>query len=673
MHKCFYSKSRAMALVSMMAMFVTCALGQQNQSQPTLVAPPAQTTQAPESSVPQSTTPENPHKTDFSKPRKAFPNLLAPFEGRTLQSPRLDNSARIDQLIHDNKLMLSLNDAIALALENNLDLAIARYNLDIADTDILRTKAGASFRGVNSGVVQGTPGGGIGGFGSGASGAGAGGTSGGAGGAGTGAGGVVQSTIGTGAPVNSYDPTISSQFNMEHGTFPLANSVTSGVPALKQNTVNANFDYTQAFPTGTSFDFIVQNQRATTNNRFNALLPVLNSYYRVTMTQRLLSGFGLGSNLRFLRIAKNNREVTDIAFRAQVSATTTQIENIYWDLVNAVQDVQVKERSMSLAQKTLEDDKKQLELQAMAPLDVMRDQAVVDSSNQDLIIAQTNLQLQELLMKNAITRNLGDAAVAAASIVPTDTIVVPENEPVVPTQDLIADALSHRTELAEARIDMTNRQITRKAAKNALLPTLDAVAFYGGSGLGGLPNPLSPSSAGLPITGFGDVFTNTFNNTSPDYSIGFTLNIPLRNRAAEADQVRSELEYGQAELHLQQLQNQVGIEVRNAQFQLTQNRARVVSARRSVEVAQHTLDIEQKKLALGASSSLQVLQVGRDLAVAESNLVTATTAYAKSKVELDRSIGATLVNNGISIDDAESGVVHALPKMSGVAPVQTSQ
>ncbi|MBV9436466.1 MAG: TolC family protein [Acidobacteria bacterium] len=215
---------------------------------------------------------------------------------------------------------------------------------------------------------------------------------------------------------------------------------------------------------------------------------------------------------------------------------------------------------------------------------------------------------------------------------------------------------------------MTNRQITRKAAKNALLPTLDAVAFYGGSGLAGVPNLLSPSGQGLPITGFGDVFTRTFNSSSPDYSIGFTLNIPLRNRAAEADQTRSELEFGQAELHLQQLQNQVGIEVRNAQFQLTQNRARVVSARKGVEVAQHTLDIEQKKLALGASTSLQVLQVGRDLAVAESNLVTATTAYAKSKVELDRSIGATLVNNGINIQDAETGVVRALPKMSGVAP-----
>jgi outer membrane protein TolC len=263
--------------------------------------------------------------------------------------------------------------------------------------------------------------------------------------------------------------------------------------------------------------------------------------------------------------------------------------------------------------------------------------------------------------------------VAAANVVPSDQVVIPQNEPVRPIQDLIAEALSHRPELSQAKIDLTNRQISRKAAKNALLPTLDAVAFYGGSGLAGVPNPFTGNSGALPITGFGDVFSRTFNGSSPDYSVGFNLVIPLRNRAAQADQVRSELEFGQAELHLQQLENQVGIEVRNAQFAVTQNRARVVSARKGVDVAQRTLEIEQKKLALGASTSLQVSQVGRDLAVAESTMVTATTAYAKSVVELNRAIGATLINNGISIDDAESGKVHELPHMAGVAAAAAPQ
>jgi outer membrane protein TolC len=654
MHTCLNSQLRAIALFCTVAMIGTAAHAQSG-------------TKGGYSN------PQDPTKVDYSKSRRSFPNLLAPYEGLALRPPSLVNSPRIDQLIKDNKLVLSLNDAVALALENNLDLAIARYNLDIADTDILRTKAGAFVRGVASGLVQGTPGGGIGGFGSGAPGAGAGGTSGGAGGAGTGAGGIVQSTIGIGAPVSSYDPQISTQFSVEHGVFPIANQVTTGVPALQQNTTTANFDYSQAFATGTSMDFGLQNNRQTTNGLFTELVPVLNSGFRFTLTQHLLSGFGLGPNLRFLHIARNNREVTDIAFRNQVIATVTQIENIYWDLVNAVEDVRVKERSLALAQKALEDDRKQVELSAIPPIQVIRDEAEADSRNQDLIIAQTNLQLQELLMKNAVTRNLSDAIVAAANVVPSDQVVIPQNEPVRPIQDLIAEALSHRPELSQAKIDLTNRQISRKAAKNALLPTLDAVAFYGGSGLAGVPNPFTGNSGALPITGFGDVFSRTFNGSSPDYSVGFNLVIPLRNRAAQADQVRSELEFGQAELHLQQLENQVGIEVRNAQFAVTQNRARVVSARKGVDVAQRTLEIEQKKLALGASTSLQVSQVGRDLAVAESTMVTATTAYAKSVVELNRAIGATLINNGISIDDAESGKVHELPHMAGVAAAAAPQ
>src|SRR5690242_16771284 len=271
MYRCFQSQLKALALcVSVIlplgataqenAATQQSAASQQNQSAQQPASNAAADAPAPAiTQRPVDADSEHVGKIDFSKPRKSFPNLLAPYEGRTLRSPKLQNSPRIRQLIKDGKLTLSLNDAVALALENNLDLAIARYNLDIADTDILRTKAGASVRGVASGLVQGTPGGGIGGFGSGAPGAGAGGTTGGSGGAGSGAGGLVTSTIGAGAPVNSYDPQINTQFNIEHGVFPIANQVTTGVPALQQNTANGNASYQQAFPTGTSIDFGLQN------------------------------------------------------------------------------------------------------------------------------------------------------------------------------------------------------------------------------------------------------------------------------------------------------------------------------------------------------------------------------------------------------------------------------
>lgn len=606
---------------------------------------------------------------DYTQPRSHFPNLFAPYAGRTVQKAGVNNSSRVGQVLSDGKLRLSLSEAIALALENNLDLAIARYNLQIADTDILRTKAGAAARGVASGLVQGTPGGGVGGFGTGAPGAGAGGTSGGAGGAGTGAGGIVQSTIGTGAPVSSYDPSVTATAQVEHAAFPLSNTVTTGTALLQQNSATANFTYDQAWATGTSLDVGINNQRLTTNSLFETLVPALTSSFRATLRQHLLSGFGLGPNLRFIRIAKNNREISDIAFRDQVIATVSQIQNIYWDLVSAAEELKVRQRSVALAEKTLEDDKKQLELQAIAPMDVMRAESELDARHQELITAETSFELQQLLMKNAIMRDVSAPEIANAQVIPTDTMAIANTEPVVPTQDLVAEALSHRAELAQARIDLTNREITRKAARNALLPQVDAVAFYGGSGQAGVQNPfLAPGVVDAPIapTGFMDAFRQSFNGSSPDYGIGVQMTIPLRNRAAQADQVRSELEYRQAELRYQQLQNQIRIEVQNAQFAVTQNRARVESARKARDLAQRTYDIEQKKLALGASTSLTLLESGRDLALAESNLVSAMTTYEKSRVELDRVIGSTLEHNGISMEDAELGRVKNAPIIPGV-------
>lgn len=606
---------------------------------------------------------------DYAKPASHFPFLVSPYLHREVPAPSLSNSPRIDNLLHDGKIMLSLDDAIALAIENNLDLAIARYNLSIADTDLLRTQAGGSVRGVATGLVQGTPGGGIGGFGTGASGGGAGGTSSGAGGAGSGAAGIVQSTLGAGTAIDSYDPILTSGLRIEHAAFPQSNTVLTGVGSLQQNTGLANFNYFQAFPTGTSLSVDFDNNRQTTNSRFNLLVPVINSSFRTTLRQHLLAGFGTGPNRRFIRIARNNREISDVAFRNQVIATVTQIQNIYWDLVNDYEDFHVKQRALDLANKTLSDNRKQVELGAIAPIEVTKAESEVASRNQELITAETNLELQELLVKNAVTRNLGDAVLASAEVVPTDTMNVPDQEPVSPIQDLINDAFSHRPELAEARIDMTNRAISRKAATNALRPALDLVAFYGGSGLAGEQNPnlQNPPSTAIPRSGFPNAFARLWDNSAPDYAVGFNLQIPLRNREAQADQIRSELEFRQAELRLQQLQNQIGIEVRNAQFVLTQSRAKVEAARKGRDLARNTFDIEQKKYTLGASTNYAVLQAQRDYAQAESNLVAAMRDYEKSRVELDRVTGLTLTHNGIELAEAEQGQVQHMPNMQGAS------
>ena len=609
---------------------------------------------------------------EYSKPKSYFPNPLAPYIARQVPAPTFGNTRRIEDLLKDGKLRLSLTDAVALALENNLDLAIARFNLSIAETDILRAKSGQAVRGVDTGLVQGTPGGGIGGFGTGAPGAGAGGTSGGAGGAGTGASGLVQSTLGSGTNIDSFDPILSGGLNIDHATFPESSPVLYGVSSLQQNSGIANFNFTQGFASGTLMGITFNNDRISTNSKFSFLSPELDSGFRLTLRQHLLAGFGFGPNMRFIRIARTNREISDVAFRGQVIATVSQIQNIYWDLVNAYQDVRVKERSLELAEKTLSDDREQVKIGAIAPMEVMKAEGEEATASQDLLLSQNELQLQELLIKNAITRDLSDPLLASAAVVPTDTMDIPAKEPVTPIQDLIADAQQHRPELAEARMDLTNREISKKATANSMKPQLDLVAWYGAYGLGGLQNPGCGTAdfqcPPLPPTGYSNTFTALFKNNSPDYAIGLNLNIPLRNRAAQADQVRSQLEYRQAQLHLLQLQNQIGIEVRNAQFALLQNRSRVDTARKARDLAQQTFDIEQKKKALGASTSNLVLQTQRDLAQAESNFVAATSTYEKSRVELDRATGLTLTHSGIEIEDAEKGVVHQMPHFNGVAP-----
>ena len=645
-------------------MLLLCALMVSAQTQnptSTTPAPATDTAQAPNPTVPPpATVTAQAQAAIQTPPALRMPHTWEPFgayRSSTVPEPTLTNSPRLDQLIRDGKLYISLKDAIALAIENNLDVAIARYNLPIADTDILRTKAGGSFRGVNTGVVQGTPGGGVGGFGTGAPGAGAGGTTGGAGGAGAGAAGLVQSTLGTGAAVQSYDPLIFGNMGIEHLTQPLANLQIYGVPSLQQNTGVFNLSYQQSFATGTTITFESQNNRQTTNSIYSNLSPSLGSYYRVSVQQQLLAGFGFGPNLRFLRIAKNNKKISDIAFKDQLVATVTQIADMYWDLVSAYEAERVTEQSYAFAQQSLSNAQKQLQLEAVPAMDVMRAEAEVTRRDQDLLIAKTSLQLQESLMKNAITKNLDDPVLESMPVIPTDRSEMTGQQVEQSVQELIEQALKDRPELAESDIDLVNRQISRQAAKNNLLPQLSFVGFYGGTGLAGELNPYyyTNNESTLP-TNFWGAFENSYNNTSPDYFVGLNLNIPIRNRVAKADQYRSELEYRQAELRLQQLKKQIRIEVRNAQYALEQSQARVQAAQKARDLAQKTFTIMQKEQELGAGSPFQTLTAQRDLALSELDLVNANTAYQKSKVELQRATGTTLADNGIEVQKAVDGI-----------------
>jgi outer membrane protein TolC len=607
---------------------------------------------------------------DFSRPSgPLLGNPINTYRGTTIPVASFSNSTRLDDLVKEGKIYLSLSDALALAIENNYDIAIARYNLDIADTDVLRSKAGATLRGVNSGVVANTLGGSTSAL---TAGGGPGGTSVGSGGAAAGLGGQVFST-GSAGP-------LAGTIQLERTKTPQSNTLFSGgKSALTTNTNVYNFTYNQGFLTGTALQVGFNNSRVTSDNPFNNYSPSLTSSFKATVTQHLLQGFGVFVNDRFYYQAINNRRITDSSFRQQILYTVNQVESIYWGLVSAFEDMQAKERALVQSSQLESDTKKQLEIGTMAPLDVVQAQSTVASDKQALINSQSALQYQQLIMKQAIARNLNDPALVAAPIIPTDRVSIEElAEERQPVEDLVQTAFQQRPELEQAVLVLKNQQISLKGARNALLPTLDAYAFYGASGLGGSQSPscvdfftggaCAPNS--FPTVGYADVLNHLVNSTGPDKGVGFTLNVPIRNRPAQADQARSLLEYRQAELRLEQLYTQIRMQVVNAQFALTNDRAQVIAARASHDYAQQSLDSEKKKLSLGASTAYNVLLQEKNLATADASLISAEAAYARDRAGLYQVEATTLQHYGINLTGAAAGTVGTSPVIPGLTPAK---
>lgn len=683
--KDFVSKGLVRKVAAIVCLFALPLAAQQANTATVAQSAPGQ--EPTSKSVPDAPTAKLPEPThvDYSKPSPLLPNPFARYIPRDVPPPAFTNAPKMEQLIQNGKLMLSLNDAIAIALADNLDIAVARYNLPIADTDILRTKAGGSFLGVNSGVVSNTPGGGQGGIGGGASGTGAGGTTAGAGGAGTGAGGVVATTSGAGPQPDSFDPTLTARFQFERAKSPQVITVLTGNAVAQQNTTLGDFTYSQGFSPGTALSISYNNSRTVGNNPLNTLNPALQSSFSASIRQHLLQGFGRNLNLRLLRTAQNNRKITEEGFRQQVIATVSQIENIYWDLVNAYEAYRVNERSLALAQKTLSDNQKQVEIGTLAPLDVVRAQSTVATAEQALIASKTNLQLQQLTIKNALTRTLpNNSPVVQADVIPTDTVQIPDQENLPPVEQLVQMALTNRPDYMQQRITLKNSEINIKGANNGLLPVVDLIGFYGASSIAGVQNPLATCPAGVSPatgclvpgsignTGFGDTFNNLFNSSAPDKGVAINIQIPIGNRVAQATQVRSMLEYRQSQLLLKSVENTITIGIRNDVFTLQNNRASVVAAQKARDLAQQTLDAEQKKYNLGASTSLIVLSDERDVAQAASTLVSAMTTYAKARVQLDRDTAQTLDRYNIKIDEAVTGEVKTQPNVPGIMPNQSA-
>ena len=614
---------------------------------------------------------EHPGLRDYSKPNRPFPNIIKPYLSVPVASPNFYNSPRLGDLLKDGKIYLSLSDAILLALENNYDIAIARYNLDIADTDILRAKSGAfSILGVNSGLVTGTLGGSSSTL---SSGGGPGGTTAGTSGATSGSTGL--QTSGLGPTPETLDPVITGQVQLERTRVPQSTTFLTGQSSLNQNTDFYNFGYQQGFLTGTGLNVTFNNSRQTSNSIVNSFSPTLSSAFKAQVTQHLLQGFGTGINGRFIAQAVNDRRITDSSFRLQLLYTINQVENIYWALVSSYEDTQSKQRAVDQSTQVASDDRKQLKIGTLAPLDVLNADNAVATDKQALISSQTNLQYQQLVMKQAIARNLNDPLLTAAPVIPTDRVSLIETpEEQMPVDQLVAEAYMNRPEIEQSLLTLKNAQITVKGIKNGLLPTVDLYAYYSGNAIGGAVSPFcnpayfGAESCNVSPVGYSSVFQNLFNSSGPDKAVGVNLNIPLRNRQAQAAEARSVLEYRQDQMKLEQQYVQVRIQVINKQYALTNDRAAVQAAMATRDYNQQALLAEQKKYRLGASTSAAVLQQQRSLAAAENTVISDLATYAIDRASLEQVVANTLQKYGINTGDAVSGKMNAAPVIPGLEP-----
>jgi outer membrane protein len=597
-------------------------------------------------------------------PPLGWRRFIQPYVERPIAPVDLSNSPRIRQLLRAGNIYLSLSDAIALALENNLDIELQRYNVPIANTELLRAKGGGLLRGLSYNLAE-TP---------------------------VGVGGPASPLVtnaaslaipGASVPTNpselgvltepqtnlsvlgnipltngplipQFDPALVAQVNWMHQTSLQNNGLTSGPNAQASNGTQSNFGYVQGFGPGTQLNVAFDNSHQSLNPVRNAFNPFTTSSLGFTVTQPLLRGFGLSVNRRFIRIAKNEQRIAGLLLRQQLIATVFGVVRLYTDLVALSEDVKVKEGTLGSAEKLFSDTKAQVEEGTQAPIEQTRANAQVFSIRQDVINARGLLQEQEAIMRSVITRRTADQPdLATARIIPTDSIDVPADDSIRPIQDLLADAFGNRPDLAQAGLQVDNTQISLEGSRNGLLPELDVVGVAQNNALAG--NPVSVSSDPGLSGGFGSALDQIVTRKYPVYGVGVQLTLPLRNRVAQADVARDEIQLRQTQVRLEQFRKQAQLEVEDALVAIRRARSSYDAAVQTQALQQESLEAEQAKFQVGASTSFFIIQYESFLAQAKSTVVAAKSAYLKARAALERATGTILEDNHIAVDAAIRG------------------
>jgi outer membrane protein TolC len=587
------------------------------------------------------------------EPKNFTGRFLRPFhlEKRVVPPIKTANSPRLEALVRGGNLYLSVQDVIALVLENNLDIAVQRYSPLLARESLRRAEAGGFLRSVDTPVVAGPTSVSTAGINTGGNGL--------AGGSGIGGGGGIVSQIGPVPP--SLDPSIFMNFQAGHLTSPQTITSLVQTTSLTQNYHSFFFQYFQQWLTGTSAAFSFSNSSVYLNSSAPLLNPAISGSFDITINQPLLQGFNRAVNNRNIRVARNNMKVSALQVKQQVATTVSAALNLYWDLVSFNEAVRIKEKALETAQSLYDGNKKQVEIGALPAIEVTRAAAEVSSSKEDLLIAQTNVAQQEIVLKNALSRNgIETPWLDEVHIVPLDHIEIPKTDEIRPVQDLINDAMANRTEVETKKINVDSQQILLKGDRNGLLPSLSAFAEVTNHGLSGPVNPLL--SGGTPdpffVGGNNSVLSQLFHRNFPDYSAGVSLNIPFRNRAAQADYVTDQLQLRQSELQLQRVLNQVRVDVKTALIGMQQARARYQTAVDARALAEKSLEAEQKRFVSGVSSVALVIQAQKDLGTNQDSEVQAMANYTHARIAFDLALGRTLETNHIVMEEALSGQVQ---------------
>jgi outer membrane protein len=602
--------------------------------------------------------------------------LGEPYKALDVPPNKTVDTARLKALVRDNKIYLSLDDAIALSLENNLDVAVQRYLPLFADSDLLRAKSGATVRGLQLTVREAPPG--VGGPAS------------------TVLTGGIDNTnsqselslslgqltglgasgFSTGPRIPVFDPSIAGQFGWIHRTTPQTSQSTYNVPYLTTDTTTANAAFLKGFESGAQFSLAYTNNRQKLNSGRLDYNPYIASSLGFTVSQPLLQGFGFAVNRRYIRVASNNQKIADLVFRQQLIATVSGVIRLYYDLVSLNNDLEVKQQTLKRAETLLENNQAQVEVGTLAPIEVVRAQAEVARSSQALTNSESLVLQQEVILKNFLSRRgTEDPEIQAAKIIVTDRIRIPAKE-----EDLALDALTrmafeNRPDFSQARMQLENAEIALKGSRNALLPQLDLVGTMQNNALAGDVNALLPP--GVPpgtsytrspdpqfLGGYGSTLAQIFRRNYPDYGIFLQLNIPLSNKQARADLQRDQAQKNQAETRLELLKHSIRTEVEAAVIAVRRARAAYDAAHQTRLLQEETLDAEQEKYSVGATTSFFIIQYQRDLAQARSDEVLAESLYAKAINSLERATGQTIARHNIDLGEAFNGEISRPPSPS---------